>query len=163
VDSYAPTTRAAREPLDAGWLFIVAGLMVIGATVLIPAADDLNEARFLRDRAALVQGHRDERLDRYESYLGALERHEPPLVMSLAASQLNQIPADKSPFLTSAYSATASASVYPALEPAPLRMPERHKIGSTLERWTTDPSTRLWLIAGGAVCVLVGLLPKARR
>ncbi len=154
---------ARREPLDPGWLFIVAGLMTIGATVLIPAADDLSEAQFLRERAKLVQGHRDERLERYENYLGALERHEPPLVLSLAASQLNQIPADRSPFLLSNSTATTSASVYPALEPAPLRLSERHKIGSTLERWTTDSSTRLWLIAGGAVCVLVGLLPKARR
>lgn len=149
--------------LDPGWLFLAAGLMVIGATVLIPAADDLSEARFLRDRARLVEGHREERLTRYENYLGALERREPPLVLSLAASQLNQIPEDRAPFLSTAASATANASVYPALEPAPLRLEERQKIGSTLERWTTDPTRRLWLIAGGAVCVLVGLLPKARR
>jgi len=152
-----------RGRLDPGWLFIAAGLMVLGATVLIPAADDLGEARFLRDRARLVEGHRDDRLNRYENYLGALDRREPPLVLSLAASQLNQIPVDRAPFLDAGASATASASVYPALEPAPLRLAERGKIGSTLERWTTDPTMRLWLIAGGAVCVMVGLLPKARR
>jgi len=155
--------QAERGRLDPGWLFLAAGLMVIGATVLIPAADDLSEARFLRDRARLVEGHRQERLDRYENYLGALDRREPPLVMSLAASQLNQIPADRSPFLITQGSTSANASVYPALEPPPLRLPERQKIGSTLEKWTTDPTTRLWLIAGGAVCVMVGLLPKARR
>lgn len=163
MEARAQSPATTREPIDPGWLFIIAGLMAIGATVLIPAADDLNEARFLRDRAALVQAHRDQRLDRYESYLGALDRHEAPLVLSLAASQLNQIPADKSPFVVSNASATSSASVYPALEPAPLVLPERRKIDSTLERWTTDPGTRLWLIAGGAMCVLVGLLPKARR
>lgn len=137
--------------------------MAIGATVLIPAADDLAQARFLRDRARLVQAHRDDRLKRYEDYIGAIDRHEPPLVLSLAASQLNQIPADRSPFLMTGGTMVGNASVYPALEPAPITLPERQRIDSTLERWTTDPSKRLWLIAGGAMCVMVGLLPKARR
>lgn len=150
---------------DAGWLFLIAGLAVLVATVLIPAAEDLHQAQYLRDRAVLIEEHRQARLERYEQFLGALRDHEPSLVMALAQSQLNQIPADRVPILPVSDSARvnqANASVFPALEPPPLHLRERRLIDSTLQRWATGDTSRLWLIAGGAVCVLVGLLPKAR-
>lgn len=149
--------------LDAGWLFLFAGLGVLGATVLIPAADDLSSAEHLRDRAGLIEKHRQDRLDRYGSYLGALNREDPSLVLALAQSQLNQIPADRQPILATPVSGRASASVFPALEPPPMKFPERRPVDSLLQRWTTGDDTRLWLIAGGAACVLIGLLPRARR
>jgi len=156
--------RATRSPalIDPGWLFLLSGLALLGATVLIPAAEDLDKARWQRDRALLVEAHRLERLTRYDEYLAALDTREPALVLSLAASQLNQIPADRAPIPGRALSAGSSASVFPGLEPAPLKLPQRLRMGSLLERWTTDNRTRLWLIAGGAACVLIGLLPQSR-
>lgn len=168
----APTTER-RPSVDAGWLFLIAGVAVIGAVVLIPAADDLAEAKWKRDRAALVEGHRQDRLDNYGEYLGAVERGEPSLVRSLAAVQLNQIPADRKPVagLTDDPASgrvgntpgTADASVFPALEPPDLKVQPRVRPDSALSKLIENERTRTWLIAGGAVCILIGLLPPARR
>lgn len=158
-------SRSARPVVlfDPGWLFLIAGLAILAATVLIPAQDDLAEARWLRDRALAVEGHRQERLDRYAEYLRSLDDADQSLIQSLAASQLNQIPADRMPLEGATDTARSSASVFPALEPEPLKLEDRRTVGSLLERWTTNDRARIWLIAGGALCVLIGLLPQAIR
>ena len=40
-------------------------------------------------------------------------------------------------------------------------LPTRHKSESTLERLTNDDHSRLWLIAGGAASILIGLFPAS--
>ncbi len=149
--------------VDPGWLFLLAGLALLGATVLIPAAEDLANARWKRDAALTYERHRLDRLERYQGYLDALDRREPALIMTLAESQLGLMPADRGLLSTPNDSRVRSVSVYPALEPPPLDLPEpRQPTNSRLARWAMGPQ-RLWLIAAGAVCVLVGLLPAARR
>ncbi|MFZ4573500.1 MAG: hypothetical protein ACOYN0_03820 [Phycisphaerales bacterium] len=154
---------AGASIIDAGWLFLIAGLALLGATVLIPAADDLAEAKWIRDRALAVEAHLGARLARYEEYLGALENRDPSLVLSLAASQLNLIPADTAVVPGLEIAPDTEASVFPALEPPPLVLPERKAIDSRLQRWTTGNQTRVWLLAASALLVLVGLLPPSRR
>jgi len=151
---------------DPGWLFLLAGIGVLVATVLIPAADELAEVRVQRDRALTLERHRAERITRYQTYLAALEEQEPSLVNALAQSQLNQIPQGRTLILeqpTPLYAAGAgpSASVFADLEPPPPKLPERAHIGSILERWAGSDLTRPWLIAGGALCLLIGLLPRS--
>lgn len=161
-----PRRRRLAGPVvlfDPGWLFLVAGLALLAATVLIPANDDLKEARWLRDRALAVEQHREDRLDRYSDYLKSLDDADQSLIQSLAASQLNQIPSDRMPLPGATDTARSSASVFPALEPEALMLDDRAKVGSMLERWSTDDKTRIWMIAGGALCVLIGLLPQATR
>lgn len=155
-----PTAR--RAFLDPGWLFLVAGLGILGATILVPASRDLARARWQRDRAIAVERHRQDRLARYEEYLSALDSAEPALVLALAESQLNQIPADREA-IPGRGRRTGGVSVFPGLEPAPLALPEYHPVESTLATWTASESIRPWLIVGGAVFVLVGLLPASRE
>jgi hypothetical protein len=139
---------------------------VLAAVVLIPATESLQKARWQRDRAIAVERHRQERITRYEEYLAALDEQNPSLVLSLAESQLNEIPADR----TVMHSATGGPlgsrsqdlSVFPGLEPPPIQLPEFHPVESTLSHLVTSPKTRGWMILGGAVCVLVGLLPASR-
>ncbi len=149
--------------VDPGWLFLMAGLALLGATVLIPAAEDLADARWKRDAALSYERHRLDRLERYQGYLDAVVRREPALVMTLAQSQLGLMPADRGLLSTPNDSRVRSVSVFPALEPPPLDLPEpRPPTNSRLARWAMS-SHRLWLIAAGAVFVLVGLLPAGRR
>jgi hypothetical protein len=138
-------------------------MAILAATVLIPAADNLAAARFQRDRALLIEGHRLDRLQRYEEYLAALDNKEPSLVLSLAASQLNQIPEGRAPIAGAkgALGANSDVSVFPSLEPPPLTLPGRNKSQSTLERLSTNDHSRLWLIAAGAASVLIGLFPAS--
>jgi hypothetical protein len=145
---------------------MLGGLALLAATVLIPAMDDLAEVRLQRDRAIAIEQHKSLRLKSYQDYLAALNREEPSLVMALAASQLNQIPQGRTLIVdlpeTKALG-TSNASVFGALEPAAAKLPERQKVNSILERWTSSDTIRPWLFIAGATCVFIGLLPRTAR
>jgi hypothetical protein len=161
--------RGERAPLfrlDAGWLFLIAGLGTLGATVLIPARHDLDVALWQRDRALAIERHRQDRLDRYGQYLKALEQRDECVVLSLASMQLNKSPLDRVPLSPRNDPASLSASVFPALEPPPPTYPPKPVVterSSILARWTINDATRLWLLAAGVLCCLVGVLPPSRR
>lgn len=163
--------QSSRLPalLDPGWLFVIAGLTLLLASVLIPAAEQVREAYWQRDRALLVEKHRQERMTRYQEFATALESGEKPLVLALAASQLNQIPADRTPIGVGSTKGgytdikAGSASVFPNLEPDPIELPEYRKFDSTLSRMVTNDKARPWVLVVGSVLVLAGLLPASRR
>jgi hypothetical protein len=155
-------THPLPAVIDPGWLFLVAGIGIIAATVLIPAQEDLDEARWKREVALGHEFHRRERINRYEEYVSALDRREPSLVYALAASQLNEIPEDRGVIGGLGDARSANVSVFPALEPPPMESTERRKTVSYLQKLTTQDSTRLWMLAGGMACVMIGMLPSAR-
>lgn len=157
--------RIPLIPFDAGWLFLLPGLALLSATVLIPTYNDLLDARWSRDRSAAIEQNRLDRLNRYGMYLDALEREDPSVVKSLAASQLNMIPESFEPLAPPKDPSNVPATVFPLLEPDPSVLasvpPAREK--SRLEIWSSSDRTRVWLIVAGGFCVLIGLLPPASR
>lgn len=156
--------RAPIAYLDAGWLYVLAGVTLLAITLILPAMDELAEVRLQRDRAFAIEQHKALRLKNYKEYLVALERQEPSLVLALATSQLNQIPQGKTILLESPEQAlgTADASVFWGLEPARTDLPERQHIDSFLERWTSSDTARPWLIIAGAICIFMGVLPRTK-
>ncbi len=174
--SFAPASQVEAKPrplfrFDPGWLFLLSGLAIIAAVSLIPAQHDLQQALWQRDRALAIEGHRLQRLERYAAYLAALRDNDPSVLISLAATQLNVSPVDRIPLEPMGEIAKTSASVFPSLEPDPLQLPtkppaeddaQRHKL-SILERLSINDSSRLWLIAAGMLCTLLGLLPATTR
>ena len=161
--------RARAVPLfrlDPGWLFLLVGITTIAATVLIPAQHDLDIARWQRDRAGVIEKHRLERLEHYGKYLRSLDCADETVVLSLAAVELNQSPLDRVPLNPRPDPASVTASVFPQLEPEPAVMPPKPVVtsrSSLLARWTIDDRTRLWLLAGGVLCTLIGLVPPSSR
>lgn len=149
--------------LDAGWLFLLAGLALLSATIILSAQEETARARFYADRALAAEQHRLERLRRYTDYLDAINRQDPGTVLSLAATQLNQSPENLTSLLPPPDVASRSASVFPQLEPPPLVLNERTPEYSRLQQWALNDRTRLWLLAGGALLVFIGLLPPSRR
>lgn len=160
IDPSAPVRP--RLAFDPGWLFLLAGLGLLVSTALIPAVDDLGRARWLRDRALVIEQHRINRVTRHDEYLAALKAKDQGLLLTLAATQLNQIPADRDPLAEVTDSKGAGASVFPALEPDALPLPAERKIHSILHHFATGERTRLWMIGIGAVMVLIGLLPQSK-
>lgn len=160
----APVRRSSRPLLDPGWLFLIAGVALVAVTVIIPAMNDLEEAKFYKHRLETVQKHRADRLANYSAYLGSLQRGDENLLSALAATQLNKAPEHLELLDPASESPGKSVSIFPALEPPPLVLPTyKHEPRSTLERWATDDRSRLWLLAGGAMCILIGLLPPTTR
>lgn len=152
---------------DPGWLFLGAGLAMLASAVLIPASEALSEARYARDRALVSEEHRVARLDKHRAYLDALHDRQPALIAQLKAIQLNQYPEGMRPLgELDIDQGLASASIFGMLEPALPEMPAEpgHRTGrSTLAKLATGEPSRLWLIAGGALSVLLGVLPPSRK
>ncbi len=149
------------ERFDTGWLFLLAGLAVLAATVLLPARHDLALAQHRRDAAMAEVERREARIARYEAYLAALDRGDPDLIRSLAAVQLNQIPADVELLPGTPAITMLDADPLPALEPVALGTPPAPEPRSRLEGWAVDDRARLWLMLVGGFLMLVGVLPKA--
>ena len=150
-----------RPALDPGWPLMVSGCLLIGATLLIPALDQVAEARWQRDAARAVEQRSLARLENHARYLEALQQRDPDLVRALVATQLRQAPSGMA--LTTLPPAEADAQVFADLEPPPVEFPPRRRTGSTLERWTTSGAIRPWLLGAGTLCVLLGLLPGVRN
>jgi hypothetical protein len=165
----APPSRAYPIPLfrfDPGWIFLICGVLLIAATVIIPARHELALAQWSRDRALAIEKHRTDRLTRYGAYLKAVETGEESVLLSLAASQLNMSPIDRVPLAAPTDPGITNASVFPDLEPEPVQIPSRPVINersSMLARWTTSEQWRLWLLAGGTLSIMIGLLPPSTR
>lgn len=136
---------------------MLAGVLLIGATLLIPALDQVAEARWQRDAARAVEQRSLARLENHARYLEALNDRNPDLIRALVATQLRQAPSGVA--LTALPAVSGDAQVFTDLEPPPVNFPPRRRAGSTLERWTMSPGIRPWLLAGGTLCVLLGLLP----
>jgi hypothetical protein len=145
-----------RLRIDPGWLFVVGGLVLCVAGILLPAQRDLDDLRRqraqLRHEEAILQG----RLAARGAFLQELDRGQPALIRRLAASQLNLVPQGEEPVLVSSsldediiswVDATAQAT---PIEPI-------HRANSTLSRLMTG-RYRLWLLTAGVVSAFLGLL-----
>jgi hypothetical protein len=158
------SSKRVQAIFDPGWLFLVAGVGLLAATVLIPAWEDLERARWQLGRARAVEAHRGERLRRYEEFLAVLEAGDSTLVLALAERQLNQIPVDRQAVPGAQTVGDEAATVFPALEPPALRLPvEFRPVDSMLARWSRGGPGRLVLLMVGGVCVLIGLMPSSRE
>jgi hypothetical protein len=156
------TSKAPREPLlDAGWLFLLAGLALIASAVMIPAARDLDRAHWRRDRVLLTEMHRLHRLTRHEAYLGAVRDEDEAVVYQLAATQLGLVRDEAEVVELIDDGPTASTSVFASLEPPAIELPAFTETDTRLARLANGERSRLWLLAIGSMLVLVGLLPPS--
>lgn len=148
---------------DPGWLFLGAGLALLAATVLIPARDDLQQAELVLARASAERTHAAQRLSNYAEFLEALRREDEDLMLQLAAKHLNLAPRDRSTILGvgTPIGGDGIIDTYGALEPPPPPEFVRVTPDSMLYRWSTDDRSRLWLLAGGSLLTLIGLLPAS--
>lgn len=156
-EANAPPPAPALFRIDPGWLFLIPGIVLLMAAVLIPAKDDLTEARHLRDRAYSVEDWHTQRLARYSAYLDALDQRDETVVRSLAASQLNMTTEEFEPVLSAGL--RGGASVFPELEPPFTPLDPPTPPDTRLQRLASKPEGRLWLVGLGGLCVLIGLMP----
>ncbi len=159
----ATNARPLLAPIDPGYLFLIAGLALLAAAVLIPAQQDLADARWRRDTALAHEHTHRQRLERYEHYLEALNRRNPAVIESLAAIQLNILPDRAQPIAATRPASDQSASIFRELEPPPTVVPPRPEHRSILAGLVTDRDARLWVIAFAAICILYSVLPRAPR
>ena len=155
--------RLILTRFDPGWLFVIAGVALCSAGILIPAQDDLDALRGQLDRLEERKATSAARIAAYEQFLRELERREPRLVRRLAASQLNMLPANVKPvLLSSSRHSTVMDWIHAGVAVAPVSHAAPPK--TALSRLTGGPH-RLWVLAAGITVIFVGLLlePGAAR
>ena len=152
--------------IDPGWPFVVAGLLLLVAGVLIPAQRDLQELRNTLEIHRALEDQSIRQLAAYDRFLNDLDHGDEQLVGRLAESQLNLMPKDeRSMLLVPTLNATVTQWIEdsePAILPNPPAYPD-----TLLSRLATGPR-RLWVLACGAFLVFVGLMlspsaPSSRR
>ena len=152
--------------IDPGWPFVIAGLLLLVAGVLIPAQRDLQELRNTLEIHRALEDQSIRQLAAYDRFLNDLDHGDEQLVGRLAASQLNLMPKDeRSMLLVPTLNATVTQWIEdsePAILPNPPAYPD-----TLLSRLATGPR-RLWVLACGAFLVFVGLMlspsaPSSRR
>ena len=162
----APAKPTPLFRIDPGWPFVIAGLLLLVAGVLIPAQRDLQELRNTLEIHRALEDQSIRQLAAYDRFLNDLDHGDEQLVGRLAASQLNLMPKDeRSMLLVPSLNATVTQWIEdsePAILPNPPAYPD-----TLLSRLATGPR-RLWVLACGAFLVFVGLMlspsaPSARR
>ncbi len=138
---------------------------MLACCLLLPALDRREQVRWQRDRARAMLAYEQERLDRVRALHEAIERRDPIVLRALAAAELNLVPVQNPnasvPIVLA--SSRPRADVLASLEPPLPRLPERQVERSMLLTLVSHPEIRIWILAGSAVCVLIGLLPAANN
>ncbi len=140
--------------------FFITGLVLIVAAAVLPLRADLEWTTHQRNLALVQEQENLARNASYAQMIAAIDQKNPDTLRLLAQSNLGVIPADHNALV--APGAKPDPMVFELLEPAPLTRPEFAPRYSRLERLVMIPETRLWVIAGGMLLVLLGMLPQAK-
>lgn len=139
-----------------GWLFVLAGLALCAAGILIPAQSDLKQLQNQRDQLLHEEAILSKRIEARAEFLEQIEKQDPALINRLAVSQLNLIPAQGTPVLIApSVGDPIDKWVDATIIAEPLQ--SRATIQSTLSQ-LAQGRYRLWLLASGVVCAFAGLL-----
>ncbi|MCH2133696.1 MAG: hypothetical protein MK116_08090 [Phycisphaerales bacterium] len=161
-------SRPLAARIDPGWLFVLVGLAVLVAGILVPAwrqnqglQDQLSDARQAESRAV-------HRLDRTVSMLDQLTSGEGEVHRRVSMAERNEVqPGDELVLRDLG----APAEVLQWLDASVDQADQIHggtvvsaQAISSLEAVATGPS-RLWFLAAGAMCLCLGLVlgPSSTR
>lgn len=141
---------------DPGWLFTLAGLVVMVASALLPAERDLHELRQQLAALEFREAYNTQRLQAYDRFMKELAARDPALLRRLAASQLNLMPDDVEPLLmATSIESTVSDWIEATV---PLESFQPTPPPDTLLTRLAEGPRRLWLMGGGAAVVFLGLV-----
>ncbi|MFM8818519.1 MAG: hypothetical protein ACKOHI_11715 [Phycisphaerales bacterium] len=146
---------------DPGWLFVVAGLVLVASAALVPATYDLWVMRTQLKHLEAQELENDRRLAAYSRFVNDLDRVDPQLVRRLAASQLNLVPEGERPMIVASTVARTPAEWVEA-SVAPVRAATVPFPDSLLSRLTLGRKS-LWIGGAGVMCIFLGLLSAPIR
>ena len=141
------------------WGFFISGIILIIAAAILPLNADLDWTRHQRNLALVAEQENAARNVSYQGMLAAIENKKPDTLRLLAQSNMGMIPTGHDALLVPGQ--RPDPMIFELLEPAPLTRPDFEPNYSRLENLVMIPKSRLWVIAGGILLVLIGILPAA--
>lgn len=149
----------SRVPLfrfDPGWPFVVAGLLLLAAGILIPGHRELLELRGELVRQETVEQVTFEQLRAYDEFLAGVRESDPEVIRRLAMAHLNKIPAgEESLLLTPGMNQTVGEWVQSSIPDRTVVVPPYPD--TVLARWALGPG-RLWMIGMAVTLLFVGFV-----
>ena len=149
-----------RGFLDAGWLFVLAGLAVCGAALLVPAQQDLSAVESKRKQLDVQATASMRQLVAYDAVLQGLLDQDPQIMRRLAANHLNLLPEGDTPILLDPVRADGSFDRWVRESSKVEVQPAAVASETLLARISTGPY-RVLVIAGGILCLFIGTLYQA--
>lgn len=146
---------------DPGWMFVVAGLVLVASAALVPATYDLWVMRTQLRHLEAQEKENFARLEAYSRFVQSLEAADPQLVRRLAASQLNLVPRGERPLIV-ASSARRTPIEWVEATVEPVRAQVVPFPDSLLSRLTLGRKA-LWIAGAGVMCIFLGLLSAPLR
>ncbi len=140
-----------------GWLYLLAGVVILGSVAVIPAHEELDRARTIQAKAEAGVERRRVMREEAGERLAALAAPSEALLTALAQTHLNLAPAGSRAIDLPAPRGVHTPHAVTVSETGEAAGDER----SLLARLATGRPSRSLLIVLGAVCVLVGVLPAA--
>jgi len=165
VEQSHPDSQPAAQNSDwaseiARWGFFACGIVLVVAAAILPLNADLEWTRHQRDLALVAEQENFARNESYAGMIDAIENQNPDTLRLLAQSNMGLIPASHDALVSPGY--RSDPMMFELLEPAALERPVFEPQYSRLEKMVMVPKSRLWVIAGGMLLVLIGVLPAAR-
>jgi len=147
---------------DPGWLFILSGLALCAAGILLPAQADVEALQRQLEQLRDEESRALARLKAHADFLDQVDRADPALIKRLAAAQLNLVPEGDRPVLRATSNTAPVTNWVDSTVSFDIRPPKPQPV-STLSRWATGPQ-RLWMFGGGILAVFIGVLlsPESR-
>ncbi len=149
--------------LDPGWPFVLAGLALLVAGILIPVQRELHDLRNELRKVESSELRTYARLEAYDRFLGGLQQADPDIVRRLAIAQLNVVPKGEESFLLTPGMNQTVAQWIDESVPTRTVTPDPYP-DTLLGRIALGPN-RLWLLGSAVFLLFVGLLlgPESGR
>jgi len=147
----------SQTGFDPGWLFILCGLFICSASLLVPAHRELEESRRQLEDVKSQEQWAVQRLAAYDEFMNQLDSEDPGLIKRLASRSFNMLPEGDTPVLMDV--GASEASIEQWIE-STIAAPERAGpagSSSMLAAISTGPY-RPWFLACGVACIFIGLL-----
>lgn len=142
--------------LDPGWPFVIAGLLLLAAGILIPGHRELLELRGELVRQETREQMAFERLRAYDEFLNGVRESDPEVIRRLAMAHLNKIPAgEESLLLTPGMNQTVGEWVEASIPDRTVVVPPYPD--TVLARWAIGPG-RLWLLGAAVTLLFAGFV-----
>ncbi len=143
--------------LDPGWLFVLGGLVICSASLVVPAHMELVEAKQQLSALQSQEQWAVDRLAAYDQFMSQLDSEDPGLIRRLASRSFNMLPEGDTPILMDV--GASEASIEQWIESTVSSPPkEGHARPSSMLATISTGPYRPWFLASGVACIFIGLL-----
>lgn len=149
-------SRAPLFRFDPGWPFVIAGLLILAAGILIPGHRELLELRGELVRQETREQVAFEQLRAYDEFLTGVRETDPEVIRRLAMAHLNKIPTgEESLLLTPGMNQTVGEWIESSIPDRTVVVPPYPD--TVLARWALGPG-RLWMLGVAVMLLFVGFV-----